>query len=348
MTEDVAEWMESYLVGRQQSIDINGTPSDNIQLNYGFPQGSSIGPFGFKLYTKPLTSIAQKHNIQIHLYADDTQLYLPFDPCDSESAMTRMEACIEEIRLWMTENFLKLNDSKTEFIMFGTSNDLAKVTEWTVSVGSSEVMPSTSVRNIGAMLDSALTMNSHINSIIRSCYFQLRSLAKIRKYLTIEAAKTLTHAFVSSRLDNMNSLLYKTPDSMIKKLQLIQNNAARVVMKQKKSCHITPILIDLHWLPVQCRIEYKLLLLVFKCLHGKGPAYLSSLLVEYRPSRSLRSASQDLLHEPAVRKRYGERAFSAAAPRLWNSLPLSVRQCQSVYSFKAALKTHLFKQGYNL
>jgi len=178
ITGDVAGWMGSYLHGRHQNIMINSTASDTLRLDYGFPQGSSIGPFGYKLYTKPVSSIAQKHGISVHLYADDTQLYLPFNPSDSASAMARLEACVEDIKLWMERNFLKLNDSKTEFIIFGTSTDIAKVTEWTLSIGTSEILPSTTIRNIGAVMDTALTMESHINSTIRSCYGQLRNLLK--------------------------------------------------------------------------------------------------------------------------------------------------------------------------
>ena len=163
-----------------------------IIVNYGFPQGSKIGPFGFKLYTKPLAAIAEKHGVYLHLYADDTQLYLPFDPQNSEIAMFRMEACITEIKSWMAHNYLKLNDDKTEFIMFGTQSALRSVSEWTVSVGEVEVLPSRTVRNIGAMMDSALTMKPHVDSIMKSCYVQMRNLSKIRKYLTEEAAKSLT------------------------------------------------------------------------------------------------------------------------------------------------------------
>ena len=127
--------MKSYLSNQHQSISINGTLSEITSLDFGLPQGSAIGPFGFKLYTKPLTAITHKHNIQIHLYADDTQLYIPFHPEQSEQAMGRLEACIEYIRDWMATNFLKLNDSKTEFIIFGTPQNVNKVTEWSVNVG---------------------------------------------------------------------------------------------------------------------------------------------------------------------------------------------------------------------
>jgi len=183
-------------------------------------------------------------------------------------------------------------------------------------------------------MDPALNMNSHINNIIRSCYIQIRSLAKIRKYLSMEATEKLTHAFISSRLDNLNALLYNLPDYQLKRLQLVMNNAARLVMKLRKSCHITPVLIELHWLPIECRIKYKLLLLVFKCLQNLAPSYLCSLLQPYTPSRALRSSSQHLLIDPVSHKKYGDRAFAVAGPRLWNALPMSVRQCSTVESLR--------------
>ena len=183
---------------------------------------------------------------------------------------------------------------------------------------------------------------------ILSSYWQIDAFSIIYKCLTIDRSKRSTHVFVTSPLKNLNSLLVNLPDTLIKKLQLIQNNAARLVTRQKRSCHVTPILMELHWLPVQYRIHHKLLLLIFKCLLGKAPSYLSSLLHHYTPSRSLRSSSQCLLQEVPARKKYGNRAFSGAGPKLWNSLPLGIRQCQTIEAFKCALKTHLFKLGYNI
>ena len=343
----VVDWMASYLSDRYQSININGTHSDKTELKYGFPQGSKIGPFGFKLYTKPLTSIAHKYNINIHLYADDTQLYISFDPNNSKDAIGRMEACITEIRSWMANNLLKLNDSKTEFMILGSERNIAKVSEQSLSVGDSVVLPSRTVRNIGAMLDRAMTMEVHINATIKSCYAQIRSISKIRKYLLPDSIKSLIHAFVTSRLDTMNSLLYDIPDCLLKKLQKVQHNAARLIVRPKKSSHITPILKDLHWLPIKSRVQYKIILHVFKCLRGQGPAYLTSLLEEYHPARSLRSSCQSLLTKPKTKRKYGDRAFSVAGPTLWNDLPDHLRNSNySLDVFKKALKTHLFDEYY--
>ena len=160
---------------------------------------------------------------------------------------------------------------------------------------------------------------------------------------TIEATKKIVHAFITSRLDNMNSLLFNLPENLIRKLQLILNNAACLIVKQKRGEHITPTLIELHWLPVECRIKYKILLLVFKCLHGKAPAYLADIIRPYTPSRTLRSGNQHLLAVPPTKRKYGDRAFAVCGPWLWNDLPLNIRKCQTVASFKTAIKTQLFK-----
>lgn len=350
LTEDysiggsVTEWMESYLTNRTQQITIDGQFSDNISLDYGFPQGSCLGPFGFKLYTKPLTSIAQSYDINIHLYADDTQLYVEFDPENSEPVLERLEKCIEEIRVWMNKNFLKLNEDKTEFIIFGTKTNIAKVSGWTVTVGDVEILPSKSVRNIGAYLDSQLTMDCHINNIIKSSYLQLRHLGKIRKYLTIEATEKLVHAFITSRLDNLNALLCNLNKSQVRRLQLVQNNAARLVLQKKRSCHVSPLLQQLHWLPIKYRIQYKVLLLVYKCLHNSGPAYLSALL-QLPTTQRLRSSLLLIQPRPA-RTKYGERAFSWVAPQLWNTLPVKIRLASTTSHFKSLLKTHLFNMHF--
>ena len=192
-------------------------------------------------------------------------------------------------------------------------------------------------------------MTDHVKSMCKSAYLNLRNIACARRYLTEEATTTLVHSLVISKLDCLNALLYGLPDSLIKRLQLLQNNAARLIRRKKKNDHITPLLCDLHWLPVKQRIKYKLILLTFKCLHGKAPKYLSDLLETYQPARSLRSSTQCLLKEkPSRLKSYGDRAFSVAAPRLWNNLPVDLRESNSLETFKRKLKTHLFREAYDL
>ena len=172
----------------------------------------------------------------------------------------------------------------------------------------------------------------------------IRSIAKIRKCLTTAACKTIVHALVMSRVDYGNALLFGLPEMQLHKLQMIQNSAARLVTGTHRRDHITPVLFKLHWLPVRYRIEFKLLVLVYQAVHHLGPAYLTSLVTPYAPTRSLRSAAHRSLTIPRYNlERYGRRAFSVAGPSLWNNLPVTIREAGTLTTFKSTLKTHLFR-----
>ena len=168
-------------------------------------------------------------------------------------------------------------------------------------------------------------------------------ISKIRKYLTTETTAMLVHCFVTSRLDNLNSLLYGTHGYLLDKLQLVQNRAARVITRVKDCEHLTEVLSGLHWLPVRSRIKYKILLLTYKALHNEGPKYLQDMLQTYELKGSLRSSNKDLLQPQTSRlKTYGDRAFIVCAPLVWNELPQDIRQSCNAATFKTLLKTHFF------
>ena len=128
--------------------------------------------------------------------------------------------------------------------------------------------------------------------------FRLRNLRQIRSHFDKSSFQIAVHATVISKLDYCNSLYAGLPSSSLRPLQLVQNFAARLILRRSKFCHITPLLHELHWLPIYSRIKFKVLLFVFKALHGLAPTYLSSLLSYYQPTRSLRSTDQLLLEIP--------------------------------------------------
>ena len=155
------------------------------------------------------------------------------------------------------------------------------------------------------------------------------------------------HAFITSHVDYCNSLLYGLPNYQLNKLQRVLNASARLVCNAPRFCHISPLLRGLHWLPVKARIEFKILLITFKAIHGLAPKYLCDLLTFKSSLYNLRSSDSVLLSMPAARsKTLGDRAFMVAAPRLWNSLPKELRAITNVNSFKAHIKTYLFKTLY--
>jgi len=214
-----------------------------------------------------------------------------------------------------------------------------------VSVGNTVISPSSGARNLGVFFDRHLDMR-------QSCYFQLRQLRVIRRSLPRDVLKTLLHAFVSSRLDYCNSLLYGLPKRDIRKLQSVQNAAARLFGGVSKYDHITPVLRDqLHWLPISKRIEYKIAVLTYKSVSNQAPAYLTAMCHRAADSSGLsrnRSATNGSLvpaHWNTVH--YGKPSFYYSAPAVWNKLPLRIRRKQSLDTFTKALKTVLFRRAYN-
>ena len=214
-------------------------------------------------------------------------------------------------------------------------------------IGDVLISPQCQAKSLGTILDSSLTMKSNISHICRSAMFHIRRIALIRKYLSRSATEQLVHSFISSRIDSCNSLLYGLPLYSINRIQHVQNVAARVVTRSRRHVHVSPLLQELHWLPVRQRIIYKNLIITFKCLYGAGPKYLTELVSFYVPRRSLRSANDFKLKTGIARtKRHGDRAFCVAAPLLWNELPFNIRSCNDFNAFKRFLKTHLFKLAF--
>ncbi len=242
----------------------------------------------------------------------------------------------------MTNHFLLLNWNKTVILLIGSKNSTQYLLDHTLKLDGCTVTSST-VKNLyifGVILDSNLYLENHISHVIKTAFFHLRNIVKLRNMFSVSDAEKLVHAFMTSRLDYCNALLGGCPASSINKLQIVQNAAARVLTRSRKYDHITPILQSLHWLPIKFRISYKILLLTYKALNDLAPANLTNILSRYNPTRSLRSQNSGLLVVPRIAKSTkGGRTFSYLAPKLWNSLPDNVRGSDTLSLFKSRLKT---------
>ena len=348
ITGKALEWFKSYLKDRTQSVVIGDSPSDRAILKWGVPQGSVAGPLLFTLYSAPLQDVITSHGVGTIVYADDTQLFLTFDPEDRDEALHRIEKCIEDVKRWAVENKLVLNDAKTELIHFTSRFSTSSLPPPRITIGDSEIVASLSARNLGVKVDHNLRMSDHISSVCQSALAALRRIGQIRPFLDSVTCARLVHALVTSRLDSCNSILFGLPLHEINRLQRVQNTAARLVARISRHEHITPVLKTLHWLPVHERTIYKLLLLTYKAVHGMSPVYIAENILLYKPSYNTRSSSKLLLDytRKSSTKYYGDRAFATAAPTLWNNLPFTVRSSPTVAIFKTRLKTHLFSVKY--
>ena len=335
--------IRSYFSDRTQRVQIDGIMSDFASLLCGVPQGSVLGPMQFCLYLLPLGAILGHHNIGYHIYADDTQLYISFKCKDSLESLTKLNICITDIRMWMIKNKLKINNSKTEFIIFRSPLLKQILSDISVIVGDIQVSPFSKVRNLAVVFDQYLTFHDHISGICKSTHFHLRGIGRIRNLLTFDATAQLIHALIIRRFDFCNSIIYNLPNKQIERFQRIQNQAARMLKRIPRRNHITPVLRELHWLRIHDRIIFNFLLLTHKAVNNTAPEYLCDLIRLNIRTRA--SFDLCLLCVPPIRKTcansFFDRSFVYAAPTLWNALDLDIRLLQ-FDNFKKSVKTHLY------
>ena len=245
----------------------------------------------------------------------------------------------------MIANKLKMNNDKTEIMLAGTLSKLNQIDVKNISFDGVNVTLSSKVKNLGVILDEHFTMDQAVSQVRTSCYFEMRKIAHLRPLISEDSTKQLISSFVLSKLDYCNSMR----SGNMEKLQLVQNQAARLIKKLPKRHSISPVLKELHWLPVEFRLQYKSAILVYQRLNDTlYPAYMKEMLTQYIPSRSLRSSQKNQLIKPSPKlKHFGERAFTFVGPDLWNSLPEDVKSAPSLQTFKTKLKTYLFNAAYS-
>jgi hypothetical protein len=203
---------------------------------------------------------------------------------------------------------------------------------------------------LGIHLDCDLSMRTHVTRTVSSCFAALRQIRSIRRSTTRSAVKSLVVALVLSRLDYGSATLAGLPATLLDRLQSVLNAAARLVYAARRYDHVTPLLRDLHWLSFPERLDFRLAVIAYRCLHGTAPAYLADELhsvADCESRRRLRSASTAALVVPATRhSTIGDRAFPVAASRVWNALPGFVTSAPSLPVFRHRLKTTLFTRSY--
>ena len=261
-----------------------------------------------------------------------------------------MEKCVNEIRDFLHDNKLCNNGDKTELLLIGAPKQLQKLHVSSIKVDDVEINSIDHVRNLGIFFDKGMTMEKQINKMCQNTYFNIRNLSKLRKNLDKETVKTAVNSLVTPHLDYGNGLLFGIKNHLLKKLQVAQNSAVRLIEKLRKHDSVRDHMKQLHWLPIPARIQFKLLTTTWKAINDQAPKYIQQLL-RRKPQQihNLRSNNKFLLDEPSSqnKNRFEDRAFSFAAPKFWNNLPDCVRNAKTLASFKNNLKTHLFQKFRN-
>jgi hypothetical protein len=214
-----------------------------------------------------------------------------------------------------------MNPDKTEAIVIGTS--ARKRMEGLVNtfdLGCVSVGPASSVRSLGVKIDDTLSFDDHVDNVCKSCNIHIRALRHIRRHISEDAAKTIACSMVNGRLDYCNSVPHRTSSSNINKLQRVQNSVALIITRRRPSDHIIPVLADLHWLPVQYHIQYKLAVITCKVLTTQEPSYLHHLVQSHSSTRQLQSDGRGLLQVDRVKSAFAKRAFRHSAPAVCHNI----------------------------
>lgn len=345
----VEKWLDSYLSDRNFKVVVKNSSSSSCLLEIGVPQGSILGPLLFILYTKDLESIVTKYGFSVHLYADDTQVYFAFDVHSENPDMTAVSSCFSEIKRWMSINYLKLNDTKTEFMDIGLYESPIK----SLYLDGVTIEPCKKAKNLGFMFDHLMSLNDQITATSQVCYMNLRNLERIGSKLSKDLKIQLVHSNILSHIDYCNAVYGGLSEANIQRLQKIQNASVRFIFNlygRARRTHISPYLKELHFLPVRYRIKFKLALLVFKCLNNVSPKYLASLIKPRDTKRKSVRLDDDfylLKIPPTPQYVRTEAAFTFSGPKMWNELPYYLRCMNDIITFKKELKTYYFNIAFN-
>ena len=336
------KWFESFLKGRNQKVKIGEEFSEILELLYGVAQGSVLGPQLFKIYIRSLYKYVEDTKFEIEGFADDHQLIKQFLISLQVKALgVDIQNLLLHIGTWMNEYFLCLNASKTKILVIAPPSIQPEIIIRGVFINYNVCIRFVeSAKNLGVILDNVLSFKSQVHKVIKACYCTIKDVSSIKGFLSESHLKQLVCSCIFSLLDYCNSLYYGINSNLITKLQRVQNCAAKLVSKKKiSSSSMDDIFKDLHWLKVKHRIVFKILLIVHNCVQGSAPKELISLLHQGDSARTLH------LKETRIGTRYGERAFSHMAPKLWNMLPIDIRKITDTDPFKKRLKSFLMIDG---
>ena len=335
------QWFVSFLKGRNQKVKVGDAYSEETRLFYGVPQGSVLGPILYNIYMRRLYPNVTCFFFDIDGFADDHQLFRHFQiTFQCQVLLYTINDCMNIVSKWMDQFCLCLNAGKTKIMILGPESVLQNINIHGTFLGNTCLRFVNSAKNLGVWLDSNLKFDKHISKVVASSFQTLRSIGKIKYYVPKDMLNSVLVTLIFNNVDYCNALYYGIELKQLQRLQSIQNTAARMTCGRRKfdRRHITPVLRDLHWLPVKDRVLFKYALIVHKCIWQEAPDSLRNLL-------TLSNDRTFKLHEQRSISKYGQRAFSRAAPKIWNVLPDYIRCEFSVTKFKKQLKTYMFEHS---
>ena len=307
------DWFADWLSGRSQAV-----ASCPVRVTHGVIQGSILGPSLYLLFTNDLAQ--HLSHVKLVMYADDVQILDADTPSNVSAIKNRIESDLSVLVQWFTQNRLKINPSKTEMTILKSSRQKTN-TSFSVHFGGDVVSPSPSVKVLGITIDSHLTWDSHVTSVVQRCNMILVSLARMRNRLPTETKRLLIEALVFPHIQYCISVWGACCIAQKKRVQKVLNFGARVVSGLSRTDHVTPVLNELKWKRVDDLIRDSDVAVVSRLLTSdSAPQILRSKLVlsSDESARSTRATERGQLRLPRVRTEFGRRGFLFRASKHWN------------------------------
>ena len=336
-------WFKSYLDNRMQKCFVNGSLSDSQPLICGIPQGTILGPLLFLLYINDLPNCLA--NAHPRMYADDT--HLTFASNDVAHLEENMNDDLDKITEWLTANNLTLNSSKTEFMLIGSRqrlNTFNRLPSFTIDGNSIKQVEST--KSLGVYIDENLTWNTHIRHISKKIASCIGTLKRSRSFVPFETLLCIYNTLVQPHFDYCSVVWGNCNKSLSIKLQKLQNRAARILTSSSYDANADDLFVKLGWQKLNLQRDLKTATMVYKSLNGLAPDYLKSMFTNRSAisTYSLRNC-EGKLAVPLPRTNFLKNSFSYNGALLWNSLPINLRQAQSLASFKTGCRGFLFENA---
>ena len=341
-------WFASYLRNRPQVVKVNSVISDQESLKCGVPQGSVLGPVLFVLYINEIPAIVAKYvqnstsEVSIHGYADDLQLFSSCTTQSLEACILNLEQCCKTILDWFSQNKLKANPDKFQFIIYGTKQQHKNIPAQlkSITINETSLTATSVVKNLGMKLDENLTWKDHITNLKGTCAGRLIQLSKVRGSMSKETFKNVVNATVISKI-NYGDIVYASATSTnLQKVQQIQNFAARVIHRVPRRHHTSELIRQLDWMKTDQMRHFHRLSMMYKCLNGMAPLYLSENFKYNRDIHSHYTRQASNLHVPMSTSSSHQRTFYGRSIQDFNALPTTLKQAQNFGKFKFSLKAH--------
>ena len=328
------------MTNRTQSVRLGSQFSETRVTTHGVPQGSILGPALFGLYINDLPSIPEICSLES--YVDDSKLYLSFLVKDADDVKALLTADLRRIAIWCCANSLLINPDKTKFLILGSRQMVSRIPDdFHVSLLGKDISPVPFAKDLGIILDSNLTYDEHVTQVVSKCMGSLCQLNRVKRVLDQKILIIVINALVFSRMYSCSCVWTNTSKKNIAKLQNVQKFPSRIVTDTKKYDHITPVLVQLKWLPVCDMLRLRDAVLTFKCIKGLAPPYLCDRFITRMRVHDRNTRNNNELEIPLCTSAAGQRSFLYRAVALWNQLPDHIKNKEHVENFKTALKRFL-------